>query len=62
MDPAELELPVKPKPTLKALDPMSVAELQDYIVELEAEIARARAAISAKQGVKASAEALFGRR
>ena len=41
------------------LDPLGVAELQDYIVELRAEIARAEAAISRKQDHRGVADGLF---
>ena len=44
------------------LDPLSVAELEDYIRRLEAEIVRARTAIAAKQGTRSNAEALFSKR
>jgi uncharacterized small protein (DUF1192 family) len=40
----------------------SVEEVQAYIARLEAEIARARAAIEAKQSIRGSAEALFKKR
>lgn len=49
------------KPAPKNLTVMSVAELNDYIAELEGEIARARAAIEAKQSHKNAADALFKR-
>jgi len=58
MDPDDLE-PRKPKPALKPLDPMSIGELEDYIGELEGEIARVRAAIAAKQAVRSGADGLF---
>jgi uncharacterized small protein (DUF1192 family) len=45
----------------KDLEPMSVDELNRYILDLETEIARARAAIGAKQGIRAGAESLFRR-
>jgi uncharacterized small protein (DUF1192 family) len=45
----------------KDLTPLSVAELSDYILGLEAEIARARAAIAAKQSHRAGADGLFKR-
>ena len=45
----------------KDLTPLSVDELQDYIAGLEAEIARARAAISAKESHRSGAEGLFKR-
>ena len=38
---------------------MGVEELEDYIAELEAEIARARAVIDKKQSHKGAAESLF---
>lgn len=60
MDWDELE-PRKVKPAPKNLDVMAVEELEDYIADLEAEIARARQAIAAKQSVRAGAEALFKR-
>jgi len=58
MDIDELEprrTPTQPKP----LDPLSVGELEDYIARLEAEIARARAAIAAKQAHRAGIDGLF---
>ncbi|MBI4968271.1 MAG: DUF1192 domain-containing protein [Rhodospirillales bacterium] len=58
MDLEELEPRAKPaKPT--DLAPFSVAELNDYIARLEAEIARARQAIAAKSNHRASADAFF---
>ena len=51
--------PLKKVPQRKNLDPMSVDELSVYIGELEAEIARVRAAIKGKQSVRAGAESLF---
>jgi uncharacterized small protein (DUF1192 family) len=58
MDMEELE-PRRKSAQLKLLDPMSVGELQDYIAELEAEIARVRKAIDAKQSHRAGIEGLF---
>jgi uncharacterized small protein (DUF1192 family) len=46
---------------LKDLTLMGVAELQEYITALEAEAARARAEITAKQKQRSGAEALFKR-
>jgi uncharacterized small protein (DUF1192 family) len=43
------------------LDDFSVAALEAYIADLEAEIARARAAITGKQGARAAAESVFRR-
>lgn len=43
------------------LDPLSVAQLDNYIAELEAEIARARADIAKKQALRGAADAVFKR-
>ena len=40
---------------------MDESDLEDYIAELEAEIARVRAEIAAKLGQRRGAEALFKR-
>lgn len=45
--------------TRQSLDPLSVAELDDRIVVLAAEIERVKAHKAAAGGFKASAEALF---
>jgi uncharacterized small protein (DUF1192 family) len=58
MDPEELE-PRKKPAALKPLDPLSIAELEAYIGELEGEIARVRAAIAAKQAIRSGAANLF---
>ena len=58
MDSDDLE-PAKAPVGRPNLDPMSVAELDRYIAELEDEIARVRAEIAAKQGHRNSAEAFF---
>jgi len=55
------ELPQHRKLPPKDLTPLSVAELGDYIAGLEAEIARAQAAITAKQSHRAGIEGLFKR-
>ena len=55
------ELPQHRKLPPKDLTPLSVAELNDYIAGLEAEIARTRAAISAKQSHRVGADSLFKR-
>lgn len=47
--------PVAPKD----LSTFSVDDLEEYIVRLEAEIARARAAIAAKQAFRNAAESFF---
>ena len=49
--------PKKPKD----LTLLGIAELQEYIAALEAEIVRARAEIAAKQKQRGGAEALFKR-
>ncbi len=53
-----------PKPKLRRvnsfpLDPLGVAELQDYIGELQVEVARAEAAIARKQDHKGEASRFF---
>lgn len=60
MDTDDLE-PPKPKPGKPDLEPMSIEALHEYIADMEAEIARARAAIAGKQGVRSHAEQLFKR-
>jgi uncharacterized small protein (DUF1192 family) len=46
---------------LKDLTLLGIAELEEYIAALEAEAARARAEIAAKQQQRTGAEALFKR-
>lgn len=58
MDPEELEPQLK-KPAPKNLDVMSLEALGEYIAELEAEIARARSAIQAKENARTGAETFF---
>jgi len=60
MDESELEPRNKP-PKPKDLSLMGIAELEGYIAELEAEIARVRLEINAKLGQRRGAEALFRR-
>ncbi|MEE9209524.1 MAG: DUF1192 domain-containing protein [Kiloniellales bacterium] len=50
---------VKPKQVPKNLALMSLEALDDYIAELEAEIARAREAIAEKQSARGDAESVF---
>jgi uncharacterized small protein (DUF1192 family) len=60
MDEEELEprrRPAKPKD----LTLLGIEELEGYIAELEAEIARVRVEITAKLGQRSGAEALFKR-
>lgn len=47
------------KPGPKKLGMMSIEALHEYIVELEAEIARAGETIAEKEAARASAEAVF---
>jgi uncharacterized small protein (DUF1192 family) len=55
----DLELP-PPSRKPKALDPMSVDELEAYIKALEAEIDRARQMIASKQNARKGADEFFG--
>lgn len=58
MDVEDLE-PRKKKPELKNLDILSIEALHEYIEELEAEIARVRAAIDGKQAARSHADSIF---
>ncbi|HUC63161.1 MAG TPA: DUF1192 domain-containing protein [Alphaproteobacteria bacterium] len=58
MDIEDLE-PRKAKPKPKSLDPLSVDELNAYIAELEDEIARVKAEIGRKQAHLNAAAAFF---
>ena len=58
MDVEDLE-PRRKAPTLRELDSLSLGELRDYIAELEAEIARVKAKIAAKQAHLSGAGSLF---
>ncbi len=60
MEPEDLELRLK-APKLKPLDDMSIGDLESYIAELEAEIARVRAMIDSKGGARLAAESVFKR-
>jgi len=53
--------PLRQPAKKKDLTPLAVAALEEYIVELEAEIERARAEIAAKKRQRGGAEALFKR-
>jgi uncharacterized small protein (DUF1192 family) len=56
------ELPRPKRLVQKAnLDPLSIGQLNEYIAELEAEIARARADIARKQAVRGAADSVFKR-
>ena len=61
MDSDDLE-PHKQKATSlasKDLDELSIEALNEYIAELKAEIARAEAAVGAKESARAGADAFF---
>lgn len=58
MDFEDLE-PLKKKPVLRNLDPLSIEELRDYIAEMKEEIARVEAKIAAKQAHLSAASGLF---
>jgi len=45
----------------RKLEPLSIKELEAYIGELEGEIARARAAIQAKNAQRGAADSIFRR-
>jgi uncharacterized small protein (DUF1192 family) len=60
MDEEDL-LPRQKKPAKKDLVPLSIAELEAYIGELEEEIARTRVEIAAKRKQRTGADALFKR-
>lgn len=61
MDEEDL-LPRVKRPEKKNLGPLSIAELEAYIGELEEEIVRVRADIAAKRAQRGGAEALFKRK
>lgn len=58
MEDPELE-PRHTKPKLKDLDVMSVEALQEYIASLQAEIERAKTAITAKEAHRNAADSFF---
>ena len=51
--------PRKKAPTLKNLDDMGIAELEEYIAELKAEILRAEKEIEKKKAVRDRAASIF---
>jgi uncharacterized small protein (DUF1192 family) len=58
MEDPDLE-PQRATPPKKNLAPLSITELDAYIAELEEEIVRVRADITAKRRQRGGAEALF---
>ncbi|MGH7003681.1 MAG: DUF1192 domain-containing protein [Alphaproteobacteria bacterium] len=54
--------PRTPKPKPRDLEQLSVAELDQYIEDLRAEIARAQSVIARKQDHRSGAESFFKRR
>ncbi len=58
MDDDDLE-PLRKKPQLRDLAPLAIAELEEYIGELEAEILRVKGEIAAKRKQRGGAESLF---
>ncbi len=58
MDTDDLE-PKKKKPAPKNLEEMSIEALQEYIAEMEAEIARVREAIDGKENARTGAAQFF---
>jgi len=58
MDIDDLE-PQKKKPVLRNLDPLSIEELQSYILDMKEEISRVEAKITAKQAHLSAAAGLF---
>ena len=60
MDAEDLE-PRKEAPKVKNLEVMGVDELEEYLAELDAEMARVRDVIAAKKSHLGDAETLFQR-
>jgi uncharacterized small protein (DUF1192 family) len=56
------DLPRRPTTKPPDLSTWSVEEVEAYIVRLEDEIVRSRAAIEAKQSIRGAAESLFKKR
>ena len=53
--------PRRAVPKKRDLTPLSIAELEDYIAEMEGEIQRVRDAIAAKRKQRGGADAIFKR-
>jgi len=60
VDEEDLE-PRRKKPQLRDLAPLAIAELEEYIGELENEILRVKNEIAAKRKQRGGAEGLFKR-
>ena len=58
MDTDDLD-PIKKKPVKKDLTRMSIGDLNEYIAELKAEIARAEGAIADKAKARKGADSFF---
>ena len=58
MDMEELE-PKRPEPEPRKLDEMSIDALEEYLNELEEEMARVRETIAAKEHARAAASSIF---
>jgi uncharacterized small protein (DUF1192 family) len=58
MDERDLE-PLTKKPDLKNLEVLSIEALEEYIAELQVEIARARQEIERKMSARSAAESAF---
>lgn len=58
MDADDLD-PKKKKPEVKNLEILSIEALNDYIGDLEIEIARVREAIKGKEAARQSADSVF---
>jgi uncharacterized small protein (DUF1192 family) len=52
----------KPEIILRKLDTLSVKGLEDYIIELEVEITRAKQEITKRGSARSKAEAVFGKK
>ena len=61
INPDELDAP-RAKKAKRDLQIMSIEELENYIAEMEDEIARADAMIAQKRAHKSGIEALFGKK
>jgi uncharacterized small protein (DUF1192 family) len=58
MDERDLE-PLTKKPDIKNLEVLSIEALEEYIAELQLEIARARQEIERKSSARSAAESVF---